>query len=415
MTTKAQTLIYLDHAAATPVSDEVLRAMQPFYAQRFYNPSALYLASKQVRAEVESARQTVAGVLGARPSEVVFTAGGTEANNLAIAGVMESFPEGNIVTSAIEHGSVLKPAAQYSHHLVGVSSSGHINLDELARSIDDQTVLVSVMYANNETGAIQPLASISRLVQDIRHTRIKAGNPRPLYLHTDACQAANYLSLAKSRLGIDLMTLNGGKIYGPKQSGCLFVRTGVQLASQILGGGQEHGLRSGTENVPAIIGFAHALEATQAIRAAEADRLAHLQRYFITELYQHIPAVIVTGSLQETRESTDVTQLVSKHPDALIQSLQPVLPNFVHIRIPSADNERLIMELDERGIMAAAGSACSASNDEPSHVLIAMGLSDTEAQSSLRFSMGRSTTKHEIDVVVKTLAAIDPMLYTELS
>ncbi|MCA9331098.1 cysteine desulfurase [Candidatus Saccharibacteria bacterium] len=415
MTDQPQHAIYLDHAAATPMSDGVLEAMQPFFAGRFYNPSALYLAAKDVHHQLEIAREAVASILGARPGEVVFTAGGTEANNLAISGVMQQFPDGNIVTTAIEHDSVLRPAAQYKHCTVGVSSGGVTDLQELEKTIDAQTVLVSVMYANNETGVIQPLTSVARLVQDIRRERIASGNLTPLYLHTDACQAANYLPLTKARLGIDLMTLNGGKIYGPKQSGCLFVRAGVKLNPQILGGGQERGARSGTENVPAIMGFAHALSMAQARRDEESNRLRELQRYFIQQLSLQLPSVVVTGSLQETTSSEEAAAIIAKHPDALARSLPAMLPNFVHIRITGADNERLIMELDERGIMAAAGSACSASSDEPSHVLQSMGLSEVDAQSSIRFTMGQSTTREDIDTVVKTLAAIDPMLYTVVS
>ena len=383
-------LVYLDYAAATPVSDEVLEAMHPFLAEQFYNPSALYLAAKEVHRQLESARESVAGILGARPSEIVFTAGGTEANNLAIRGVMEQFPDGNVVVSAVEHDSVLRPAAQYDHHIAPVTPQGRVDVDQLMGLIDDQTVLVSIMYANNETGAVQPITTVAKHIQAIRDQRVKAGNTTPLYLHTDACQAANYLPLSHARLGVDLMTLNGGKIYGPKQTGCLYIKAATQIAPQVLGGGQERGMRSGTENVSGFLGLAQALDKTARLRETEYKRLQELQTMFIAGLLR-------------------------RFPDAVIQSTQPVLPNFVHIQIPGADNERLIMELDERGVMAAAGSACSASSDEPSHVLKAMGLSDEQAQSSIRFTMGRLTTREDIDTVIKALAAIDPMLYTASS
>ena len=390
--------VYLDYAAATPLDDEVLVAMLPYYQQKFQNPSALYLSAKTVHGDVESARETVAQVIGARPSEIVFTAGGTEANNLAISGVMQQFPDGNVIASAIEHDSVLHPTALYQHRLTPVTAQGIVDVDELIKLIDDNTVLVSVMYANNELGTIQPITKIAHELQSIRQQRQAAGNSRPLYFHTDACQAANYLSLTKSRLGIDLMTLNGGKIYGPKQSGCLFVRAGVELSPQILGGGQERNLRSGTENVAGIIGFARALQATQQRRDTESARLGKLQKQFIQQLRDRIPAVIITCLPQDSSDQVEIP---------------PVLPNFVHIRIPSADNERLVMELDERDIQAAAGSACSASNDEPSHVLTALGLSEADAQSSIRFTMGRHTTEVDIERTVEALAAIDTVVYTD--
>lgn len=382
--------VYLDHAAATPLDDDVLQAMQPYFHKQFYNPSALYLAAKQVHAAVSAAHESVAKVLGSRPSEIVFTAGGTEANNLAIRGVMEQFPDSNVVVSAIEHDSVLRPAAQYNHQIAPVAAQGRVDVEQLVGLINDHTVLVSVMYANNETGVIQPITTIAKHIQTIRHERMKTGNLTPLYLHTDACQAANYLPLLHARLGVDLMTLNGGKIYGPKQMGCLYIKTGTQLTPQVLGGGQERGMRSGTENVSGVVGFARALDKAVHLRETEHQRLHELQATFVSGLLQQFP-------------------------DAVIQSTQPVLPNFVHIQIPDTDNERLIMELDERGVMAAAGSACSASNDEPSHVLTAMGLSETEAQSSIRFTMGRITTQADIDYALQALAHIDRAVYTATS
>ena len=375
--------IYLDHAAATPMDDAVLSAMQPYFQHDFYNPSALYLAAKKVHAAVEGARESVAKTLGARPSEIIFTAGGTEANNLAIHGVMQQFPDCNVVVSAIEHDSVLEPARRYDCRIAPVDLKGQVQLDMLKKAIDQHTVLISIMYANNETGAIQPISQIAQLVAEVRTSRLAKGNETPLYFHTDACQAANYLTLNKSRLGIDMMTLNGGKVYGPKQSGCLYVAATVRLQPEILGGGQERGLRSGTENVAGIVGFSHALAKSQQMRTAEAARLAELRQVAVESLAKHAPKVIISQTPKTG-----------------------VLPNFLHLQVPDADNERLVMELDERGIMAAAGSACSASSDEPSHVLMAMGLSEQEAQSSLRFTMGRSTTKADIEKTVSLLSEL---------
>jgi cysteine desulfurase len=371
--------IYLDHAAATPIDAQVLQAMQPYFRDIFYNPSATYAVAKQAHQALETARAQIAHWLGARSSEIIFTAGGTEANNLAIQGVLHQFAGAKLVVSSIEHESVLAPAHCFDAREAGVTADGRIDLDDLRHQIDDQTVLVSVMYANNEIGTIEPLRDVSRLVETIRRARQASGNDLPLYLHTDAAQAANYLDLHVARLGVDLMTINGGKIYGPKQSGALYVKSGVRLEPQLLGGGQERNLRSGTENVAGAAGLAAALELAQTMRHAESERLYELQRQFITLLAGQIPEALVNGS-QKYR-----------------------LPNNIHVTFPGQDNERLLIQLDEAGILAAAGSACSASDEEPSQVLRALGLSEAEAQASLRFTMGRTTTSADIDMVVQAL------------
>lgn len=374
--------IYLDYAAATPVLPEVLAAMTPFFGDEFYNPSANYLASRNVKNILEEARSSVAQNLGARPSEIIFTAGATEANNLAIHGVMLGNPSANIVVSSIEHDAVLAPASNYDCRLAKVNSDGRIDLEDLASKIDENTALVSVMLANNEIGTVEPIIKIAKLVAEERASRKASGNKLPIYLHTDAAQAANYLDVHVSRLGIDLMTLNGGKIYGPKQSGCLFVKSTVALAPLISGGGQERGLRSGTENVAYAVGFAKALELAQASRTLESARLAELQAYFFGELSKTFPEASVNGSTKYR------------------------LPNNLHLTIPNQDNERLIFALDEAGIMAAAGSACSASSEEYSHVLRAIGLDEASARSSLRLTMGKSTSRDELDYVISTLASL---------
>lgn len=372
-------LIYLDHAAATPMDPAVASAMQPFFSAQFYNPSATYLAAKAVHQDIEAARGRVAHWLGARPSEVVFTAGGTEANNLAIRGVMQQFPGGNLVVSAIEHESVLAAAHQFDCREASVAPDGVVDVPALLKLVNDSTVLVSVMYANNEVGTIQPLRDIARELQTIRKARLASGNDLPLYFHTDAAQAAAYLDLHAARLGVDLMTINAGKIYGPKQVGCLFVSGDVQLAPQVLGGGQERGMRSGTENVPGIIGFAAALDLVQNRRHQEVARLQKLQQLFFDLLEQQLPGAVVNGS--------------RKHR----------LPNNVHVTLPGTDNERVLIQLEQRGVLAAAGSACSASNEDPSHVLRAMGLSIADAQSSLRFTMGHDTAEADIKTAVAAL------------
>lgn len=370
---------YFDYAAATPLDERVQQVMQPFFADQYYNPSATYAPARVVARQLQLARSRVAHWLGARPSEIVFTAGGTEANNLAIHGVMRAFPGANVVVSAIEHDAVLYPAAKYERRIAKVTQQGLIDVADLRRQIDDQTVLVSVMYANNEIGTIQPLREVAQLVSEVREQRRGDGNALPLYLHTDACQAANYLDLHIARLGVDLMSLNGGKVYGPKQSGALYVKAGITLEPLVYGGGQEHGLRSGTENVAACVGLAAALDIAQGMRHEEVRRLQQLQRLFVDRLTTTIPSVVVNGSLKKR------------------------LPNNIHLTLPGQDNERLLIQLEARRVLAAAGSACSASNEEPSHVLRAIGLSDADAQASLRFSLGRQTDDQQVEQAVRAL------------
>lgn len=376
--------IYLDYAAATPTSEDVQKAMLPFYSQSFYNPSATYLSATEVKKRLEKARADVALALGCRPAELVFTAGGTEANNLALKGVVDAYDDAHVVTTALEHDSVRAPleylkSKNTSYTEVLPEQNGIVAVDAVVQAITDKTVLVSVMYANNEIGTIQPIKEIARALSAIRTDRHERGVDRPLYFHTDACQAPNYLDVHVSRLGVDLMTLNGGKIYGTKQSGVLYVASHVVMAPLIHGGGQERGFRSGTENVAAAVGFSVALSQAQAMRKDEGERLAGLQRLFIEQLAQQVPQAVLNGSV--------------KHR----------LPNNVHITIPNTDNERLIFALDDMGILAAAGSACSASKDEPSHVLAALGLSEAEAQSSLRFTFGRSTNEAEILATIQAI------------
>ena len=378
--TTSQT-IYLDYAAATPMDRHVLDAMQPYFTDKFYNPSATYMAGRNVKQDLDEARSKIAHWLGARPSEIIFTAGGTEANNIAVHGVMQNHPKANLVISAVEHDSVLHPASEYDYRVANVSKQGRIDVDNLVSKIDDQTVLVCVMQANNEIGTIQPIKDISEVIHKIRNERLKKGNKLPLLLHSDSAQAANYLDLHVARLGVDLLSINGGKIYGPKQSGVLYVKGGISLKSTILGGNQEQGLRSGTQNVPAAIGLATALDIAQNKRNYEAKRLQKIQKLFIDGLLK-IPDAVINGSLK-TR-----------------------LPNNVHVTLPGIDNETLLIQLDEAGVMAAAGSACSASSEELSKVLRAIGLDKAEIQSSIRFTMGRQTTELEIEKTLQILLGL---------
>lgn len=374
--------IYLDYAAATPLDEHVLAAMQPYLTTEFYNPSARYNAGRRVHAALDEARRQVAECLGVRSSEIIFTAGGTEANNLAIHGVMSQYPDATIVLSAIEHSAGIKPAAQYHARIVAVGADGLVDPEAVAAAVDDKTVLVSIMYANNEIGTIQPLRAITQQLAIIRKTRLKNGIFLPLLLHSDACQAPNYLDMHVARLGVDLMSLNGSKVYGPKQSGALFVKGGVILQPLIRGGGQERGLRSGTENVAGAVGFAVALQLAQQLRPGEVARLHTLQTSFIKQLEATLSTMQLNGSRRHR------------------------LPNNVHLTLPGIDNERLLMQLDEQGVMAAAGSACSASSQTASTVLAALGLSPDAARSSIRFSLGRQTTSEQLQRVIQIMAQL---------
>ncbi len=374
--------LYFDHAAATPLDPVVLEVMLPYFSENFYNPSAMYSSAQSIAKDIAAARAVVGNLLGAHPSEVIFTAGGTEANNLAIRGVMERYPGKNMIISAIEHDSILEPARLYDNQELPVHADGRIDTESVRSAINDDTVLVSIQYANNEIGTVQPIADIGQIIKEIKSARRESGNETPLFFHTDACQVPLYLDVHVSRLGVDLLTLNGGKMYGPKQSGMLYVARGVVLLPLILGGGQERNIRSGTENVAAMIGFAKALEMAQISRKIEGQRLSELRDYCMTELAKQIPTLEITGSKKYR------------------------LPNNVHVTIQNVDNERLLFELDESGIMAAAGSACSASSDEPSHVLAALGCSVEMARSSLRFTFGRATDKAAIDTLVESLAKL---------
>ncbi len=371
--------IYLDYAAATPIDDSVLAAMKPFFSEQFYNPSALYQPARIAKEALELARHDVAQLIGSRPSEVTFTAGGTESANLAIRGIMERFPEAEVLTSSIEHEAVMEPAKQFRHRIVPVDHNGVVIIAELPALIKDNTVLLSIMYANNEVGTVQPIKDIVAIAQTVRDRRKEAGNSLPLYVYTDACQAPQYLDINVARLGVDLMTLNGGKIYGPKQSGILYHKINVMLEPQVRGGGQEYGLRSGTENVASCVGFAKALALITKNQSEMKKHVQSVAHYFISKLEDQYGAVL--NGHKKLR-----------------------LPHNIHVTFPECDNERVLFSLDDQGIYAAAGSACSASNDDASHVLLAMGKTEQEARASIRFSIGKETSLQQIDKVVAALS-----------
>ena len=379
--------IYLDHAATTPLDPAVYNAMQPYLGDQFANPSSLYAPARTARQAVEDARHSIAKILGAKPTEIVFTSGGTEGDNLAIQGVLKAHPGAHWVTTAIEHDAVLgcveglKPLG-YSATVVGVKPSGIVDIDAIAGALTDETVLISLMMANNELGTIQPVAAASKLVATVRAERLRRGIDRPLYLHTDAVQAAGYLDLQVSRLGLDLLTLNGSKIYGPKGIGALYIRHGTLVEPLMYGGGQERGRRSGTENVASIAGLAVALEIATAQREHESRRLSALRDHLTRELIARIPGVIINGD--------------------------PVrrLPNNLNLTIPGAEGEAMVLYLDNADVMASTGSACSAGSLDPSHVLLAIGRTAAEAISSVRLTLGRSTNPQAVDYVARILPPI---------
>lgn len=361
-------MIYLDNAAATPVDSRVLAAMMPYFSDEFYNPSAAYLSARKVRADVEEARHILAKLIGAKSAEIIVTAGATESINLALGGV-----DGRIVTVAVEHASVLETARQRDGRVLAADSKGRISLDELRSSLTDDVTLVSVGYVNSETGVVQNMRAIAEIVQAVRNERQSRGVTTPLYLHTDASQATGLFDLNVSRLGVDLMTLNAGKCYGPKQVGLLYVRAGIRLKPLILGGGQEMGLRSGTENVTGIIGFAKALELAEKLRGSEVKRLSELRSKLKQCLINNLPDVRIN-------ENTKANS-----------------PAILNISVPGVDGERVVFGLDERGVQVATGSACAANKGVRSHVLTAMGLDEAVVDGSLRISMGRFTAEQDID------------------
>ena len=373
---RTQKNIYLDYAAATPVDEKVLAVMLPYFRENFYNPSAAYLSAKSVREDLENARHSVAQILGSRPAEIVFTAGATESINLAF-----NFPRttkrAKILISAVEHESVLSAAARDTIftkvQLIKVDKFGRVDLDDLRAKINDDTAMISIGYANNEIGTVQPIREIAEIVKKVREDRTDRGIKNHILFHIDASQAAGYLDLNVARLGIDLMTLNAAKCYGPKQVGLLYVRAGVKLNPLFAGGGQEMNLRSGTENVAGAIGFAKALGLAEKHRAAETKRLKLLRDDLEGFITKEFPNVQINGS-QKAR-----------------------LPNLLNFSLPNLDGERAVFALDQRGIQVATGSACAANKGTRSHVLAAIGLPPKIADGSLRISLGRPTTREEIE------------------
>ncbi len=373
----ASTDIYLDHAATTPLAPDVLEAMTPYLTDRFGNPSSIYAAGRETRAGLDRARGMLANSLNCQAREIVFTSGGTEADNLAIKGVAWHHRlrgVGNhIITSAIEHHAVLHSAQfleQFGFDVTYVKPDhdGLIQPEAVADAIRPDTMLISIMYANNEMGAIQPIAEIGKIAREHGVT-----------MHTDAVQAGGTLDLDVDALSVDLMSLSAHKFYGPKGVGLLYVRRQTPILWQQSGGAQENNHRAGTENVAGIIGMSRALELAEAGRDEENQRLISLRQRLIEGLLERIPGTCLNGHKTER------------------------LPNSVNVSFSDVEGETLLLNLDMHGIAASSGSACTTGSTEPSHVLTALGLSHAKVNGSLRLSLGKSNDEAQIDRTIDVL------------
>lgn len=369
--------IFLDYASATPVDPAVIAAMEPYLGDYFYNPSSLYAGARAVRDAIDLARCTIATSIGAHADEVIFTSGGTEADNLALLGVVGASNKSSkhIIVSQIEHQAILSTAVALEKMGVRVSyapvdDQGLIDLKMLASLVTADTILISVMLANNEIGVIQPMKEIAKVARRYN-----------VLLHTDASQAFGLLPIDVVDLHVDLLTINSGKVYGPKGAGALFVKRGIVIQAVEHGGSQERGLRPGTENVAAIVGFAKACELVQISQEEESARLTTLRDKLIKGLLL-LPGTKLNG-----------------HPTNR-------LANNINVAFSAIEGDAVLLFLDEAGIMVSAGSACKATDVSPSHVLVALGRTDSEAKSSLRFSLGRGTTVTDIDYVLEVLPSI---------
>jgi cysteine desulfurase len=371
--------VYMDHAATTPVDPRVVEAMLPYWTEHWGNPSSVYRLANAAREGLRQARETVAEILGARPSEIIFTSCGTESNNLAIRGTAwAARNRGNhIITIPIEHHAVEHTCAQLENEFgyrvtrVPVDRYGMVDPDDVARAITPETVLITIMYANNEVGTIEPIAEIGRIAHE-------KGVP----LHTDAVQAGGSLNLNVDDLQVDMLSLSGHKFYAPKGVGVLYVRDGHRILPTQTGGGQERHLRAGTENVAYIVGLATALRLAYEQVEDETRRLTALRDRLIGGILSTIPDAHLTG-----------------HPEQR-------LANSASFYFAGVDGESVLLHLDLAGIAASTGSACASGEEGPSHVLSAMGVDPTMAQGSLRLSLGRKTTSEDVDYVLAVLPGI---------
>lgn len=380
--------IYLDYASKTPTDPRVLASMKPFFDKNFSNPSSLHKEGQNSKKVLSDARKDIAKILLSNESEIIFTSGGTESNNLALLGVFDAalksgIKNPHIISTEIEHPAILEVCKEIQKRggevtLVPVNNEGLVSSQDIFSAIKENTVLVTVMYANNEIGTIQPIKEIGTKIKQWREKN-KTSFP---YFHTDACQAGLYLSLNVHNLGLDLMTLDGIKMYGPSGVGILYVRGGVLINPILFGGGQEKGLRSGTENFISAMGFAKALEIAEEMKEKESARLIYIRDYAIEKILENFQESSLNGSKTER------------------------LPNNVNICFPKIDSEFAVVSLDVYGISASYTSSCKTlAEDSSSYVVYALGKEDCRL-SSLRFTFGRDTKKEDIDVLIETLRKI---------
>jgi len=384
--------IYLDHAATTPTHPEVVKAMLPYFTDAFGNPSSIYSYGQEAKGAIEDARTKVAELISARSEEIVFTSGGTEADNFALKGIVYANEhKGNhIITSSIEHHAVMEVCKFLERRgfritRLPVDKYGLVDPQDVKRAITDKTILISVMHANNQVGTIEPVEEIGKIAREAR-----------VYFHTDAVQTVGHIPVNVDELKVDLLSIAAHKFYGPKGVGALYVRKGTRLVSLMHGGEQEKRRRAGTENVPAIVGLGKAVELAGQEMDKEAERLAYLRDKLIKGLLEKIDHIRLNG-----------------HPTRR-------LPNNVNVSVDFVEGESMLLNLDLEGICASTGSACSSAILEPSHVLLALGLPPEQAHGSLRFTMGRENTEADVERVLEVLPgivaklrAMSPLLKTQ--
>ncbi len=390
--------IYLDYASATPIDVSVIEEINKSLVENFANPGSIHTLGMNVKNKLEKVRGEIAKIIVAHPDEIIFTSGATESNNLAIKGVLENYFKNfqqipHIVTTNIEHSSVLEVYKYLEINklaevtFVPVEKNGIVDSKKIKKALKSNTVLVSVMYANNEIGTIQPIREIAKEIRLFQKTF--KNKTFPLF-HTDATQAVNYLPIGVERLGIDLMSFNGGKIYGPKGVGILYVKRKTPISKILFGGGQEIGVRPGTENLPLIIGVAKALEITEKVKEKESERLLMLRNYFIKELFN--------------------SKIFAEYKIILNGDFMNRLPNNVNITVPKIPSDLLVLELSARGIYISEKSACKSGEKTSSYVIRAITCGNKtickKNEGSLRFSLGRKTTKADIDDTLKSLDLI---------
>ena len=377
--------IYLDYCATTPVHSSVREKMSRALDWDFGNPSSMHWAGKDSKQLMAQARMDVAEGIGCRPDEIIFTSGATEADNLALFGILRQFPpnKAHVITSSIEHHAILHTAEQleregYSVTYVPVNENGLVNPEDVRRAIRSETKLISIMYVNNEVGSVQPIAEIGRIA---RESNIK--------FHTDAVQAIGLFDVNVNDLNVDMLSLSAHKIYGPKGIGALYIRSGIDLTPMILGGPQEHLLRAGTENVPGIVGLGAAMNLVRQNRADERARLMGLRKFLINGLQAIGPAVIVNGLEEKTAS------------------------HILSISFVGVDAEMMLIRLNAEGFAVSLGSACNSKTIEPSHVLTEMKLSQEQIESTLRISLGMPTTQEELDLFLKAVALVLPRVMVQ--